>query len=59
MIGGSTTLFLLGGRRTQAEEDHTLIHGLVPLFAAISDFAMARHQGDDHREPEAWRGVNA
>ena len=38
-------LFLLGGTRTQDEEGHTLAHGLVPLFAAISYLAMALHQG--------------
>jgi bacteriorhodopsin len=45
MIGGSILLFLAGGKRTQDEEGHTIAHGLVPLFAAISYFAMARHQG--------------
>lgn len=45
MIVGSTVLFLAGGRRTQDEEGHTMVHGLVPLFAAISYFAMAIHQG--------------
>ena len=45
MLGGSVVLFLAGGRRTQDEEGHTLIHGLVPLFAAIAYFAMARDQG--------------
>ena len=45
MIVGSAVLFLAGGRRTQDEEGHTMVHGLVPLFAAISYFAMAIHQG--------------
>jgi bacteriorhodopsin len=45
LLGGSALLFATGGRRTQDEEGHTLIHGLVPLFAAIAYFAMARHQG--------------
>jgi bacteriorhodopsin len=45
MLVGSTVLFLAGGRRTQDEEGHTMVHGLVPLFAAISYFAMAIHQG--------------
>ena len=45
MLAGSVVLFLTGGRRTQDEEGHTMVHGLVPLFAAISYFAMAIHQG--------------
>lgn len=45
MLGGSLLLFLMGGRRTQDEEGHTLVHGFVPLFAAIAYFSMAVHQG--------------
>ena len=45
MLGGSTLLFLMGGTRTQDEEGHTIVHGIVPLFAAVSYFAMAIHQG--------------
>ncbi len=45
MLGGSVLLFLLGGTRTQDEEGHTIAHGIVPLFAAISYLAMALHQG--------------
>ncbi len=45
MIVGSTVLFLMGGRRTQDEEGHTMLHGLVPLFAAIAYLAMALHEG--------------
>lgn len=46
MLGGSTALFLLGGTRTQDEEGHSILHGMVPLFAAIAYFAMAVHQGE-------------
>lgn len=46
MLAGSVLLFAAGGRCTQDEEGHTLIHGFVPLFAAISYFAMAVHQGE-------------
>jgi bacteriorhodopsin len=46
MLAGSVVLFAAGGRRTQDEEGHTLLHGFVPLFAAISYFAMAVHQGE-------------
>ena len=45
MLAGSILLFLMGGKRTQDEEGHTIAHGLVPLFAAVSYFAMAVHQG--------------
>lgn len=45
MLAGSILLFLLGGKRTQDEEGQTIAHGIVPLFAAISYFAMAVHQG--------------
>ena len=45
MLAGSVVLFVMGGRRTQDEEGHTLAHGFVPLFAAIAYFAMAVHQG--------------
>ena len=45
MLAGSVLLFAAGGRRTQDEEGHTLIHGFVPLFAAVSYCAMALHQG--------------
>jgi bacteriorhodopsin len=46
MLAGSVVLFAAGGRRTQDEEGHSLLHGFVPLFAAISYFAMAVHQGE-------------
>lgn len=46
MLAGSLLLFAVGGRRTQDEEGHSLLHGFVPLFAAISYFAMAVHQGE-------------
>ncbi len=45
MIGGSALLFLMGGKRTQDEEGHTIAHGIVPLIAAISYLVMALHQG--------------
>ena len=45
MIGGSALLFLMGSTRTQDEEGHTIAHGIVPVFAAISYLAMALHQG--------------
>lgn len=45
MAGGSALLFLLGGTRTQDEEGHTIAHGIVPVFAAVSYLAMALHQG--------------
>ncbi len=46
MLVGSVVLFAAGGRRTQDEEGHSMLHGFVPLFAAISYFALAVHQGE-------------
>ena len=43
-IGGAAILFL-GKRRTPGEEGHSLYHGIVPLIAALSYFAMAAGQG--------------
>lgn len=45
MLAGSILLFITGGSRTQDEEGHTLLHGFVPLFAAVAYFSMAVHQG--------------
>ncbi len=43
-IGGAAILFL-GKRRTAGEEGHTIYHGIVPIIAALSYFAMACGQG--------------
>ena len=45
MALGAAALSLLGGRRTQDEEAHTVIHGIVCVIAACSYFAMAIGQG--------------
>ena len=44
LLGGLGILFT-GKRRTQAEELQTVLHGIVPIIAACSYFAMAVGQG--------------
>ena len=45
MTGGGLFILLTGKRRTPSEELHTVLHGIVPLSAACSYFAMATGQG--------------
>lgn len=45
MLAGGVALLALGKRRTADEESHTVIHGIVPVIAACSYFAMAVGQG--------------
>ena len=45
MFAGGLVILLTGKRRTPAEEIHTICHGIVPLIAACSYFAMAVGQG--------------
>ncbi len=45
MTGGGLLILVTGKRRTPAEELHTVLHGIVPLIAACSYFAMATGQG--------------
>lgn len=45
MTAGGLLILLAGKRRTAAEELHTVLHGIVPLIAACSYFAMACGQG--------------
>ncbi|KQT46592.1 rhodopsin [Methylobacterium sp. Leaf456] len=45
MAAGAAAILFLGKRRTQAEEADTIIHGIVPIIAACSYFAMATGQG--------------
>ena len=44
LVGGLAILFL-GKRRTSTEELQTVTHGIVPIIAACSYFAMASGQG--------------
>ncbi|KQP88335.1 bacteriorhodopsin [Methylobacterium sp. Leaf117] len=46
MAAGAAAILFLGKRRTQAEEADTIIHGIVPIIAACSYFAMATGQGN-------------
>ncbi len=45
MTGAGLFILLTGKRRTPSEELHTVLHGIVPLIAACSYFAMATGQG--------------
>ncbi len=45
MTGGGLLILLTGKRRTASEELQTVLHGIVPLIAACSYFAMANGQG--------------
>jgi bacteriorhodopsin len=45
MTAGGLLILLTGKRRTPSEELHTVLHGIVPLIAACSYFAMANGQG--------------
>ncbi len=45
MLAGGLAILFTGKRRTAAEEFHTVCHGIVPLIAASSYFAMAVGQG--------------
>ena len=45
MAAGAALILSLGKRRTAAEEADTIIHGIVPIIAACSYFAMATGQG--------------
>ncbi len=45
MTGGGLLILATGKRRTAAEELHTVLHGIVPIIAACSYFAMATGQG--------------
>ena len=45
MTAGGLFILLTGKRRTPSEELHTVLHGIVPLIAACSYFAMATGQG--------------
>lgn len=45
MAIGAVVLTVIGKKRTQDEEAHTVIHGIIPLVAALAYFAMATGQG--------------
>lgn len=45
MAAGAAVILFLGKRRTPAEEADAIIHGIVPIIAACSYFAMATGQG--------------
>lgn len=45
MLIGGIAILLTGKRRTKSEELQTVLHGIVPIIAACSYFAMATGQG--------------
>ena len=45
MLTGGLAILFIGKRRTPGEESHTVLHGIVPIIAACSYFAMAVGQG--------------
>ena len=45
MLCGGLAIFAIGKRRTPSEELQTVLHGIVPIIAACSYFAMASGQG--------------
>ena len=45
MLLGGLAILAMGKRRTPTEEVHTALHGIVPIIAACSYFAMAIGQG--------------
>ncbi len=56
LVGGLAILFT-GKRRTPTEELHTVLHGIVPIIAACSYFAMAIGQGAVPLPTDAAGGV--
>ena len=45
MTAGGLAVFAIGKQRTPGEQAHTICHGIVPIIAACSYFAMAVGQG--------------
>ncbi len=45
MVAGGLVILMIGKQRTPGEQSHTIYHGIVPIIAACSYFAMAIGQG--------------
>ena len=45
MAIGAAAILWLGKQRTGAEQTHSIVHGIVPIIAAVSYFAMVTGQG--------------
>ena len=53
---GAAVILLKGGRKTHQEEISTILHGVVPIIAACSYFAMAVGQGSIQRHSDVAGG---
>ncbi len=58
MSAGALVIFAVGGRRTPKEEMATILHGIVPIIAACSYFAMAVGQGSMLRHSTVAGGID-
>ena len=58
MALGAAVIFLQGGRKTPKEEMATILHGVVPVIAACSYFAMAVGQGSIIRHSDVGAGFD-
>ena len=58
MAGGSAAILAKGGRKTPEEELTTILHGVVPIIAACSYFAMAVGQGSIPHHSTVGGGVD-
>lgn len=57
MLAGGLAILAIGKRRTPGEESQTMLHGVVPIIAACSYFAMAVGQGSVNLPIEGAPGV--
>ncbi len=58
MALGAAAIFLKGGKATPKEEMATILHGIVPVLAACSYFAMAVGQGSVLRHSDVGAGFD-
>lgn len=58
MAVGALAIFVIGDRKTPKEELATILHGIVPIIAACSYFAMAVGQGSVMRHSDVGGGID-
>ena len=58
MALGAAIIFLQGSKKTPKEEMATILHGVVPVIAACSYFAMAVGQGSVIRHSDVGAGFD-